>query len=212
MINMFVSLLIAFHALNCFAGEGAKFTAPEGWFKTVFAIKKDGIDVLFTGRRTNEDGTVSLLMVSHSPELRERNGVRDYIGAYLDSFWNRDPQMFMAQTLTNCEVGGRQVFHIEMPGSKLRPKRENMHTYILMTEAGIYTVVYATAGEVEFELEGFLKKCLPIAAKEASFAKELSEYWIIALPKAKAQLRAKHPESRPEQRQGTNRLPSANQP
>jgi hypothetical protein len=180
-------LLTTFCTLAPAADEGARLVRPDGWTESATTFNREGLKVLFMGRRADRTGQMSTLVVSHIAQLTSAKDVKDYLGGYLDSFAKRDPYLFLQANLEKLSVAGRCVVYVKVLGRNLHPRKEDFHTYIFMTEAGIYSVQFTTEGEDHLDVKGFLKESLTITAKEAAFDEDVARVYADALPELKAE-------------------------
>jgi hypothetical protein len=172
------------------SGPGALIIPPPGWEKETIQAPTKGIEVLFAAKRTEAQAGTRHLIVLHAPEMTARQGVRGTIGAYLDAFWKKDPQLFLAIKLQGLEIEGRNSFRLQLSGDDLNPPHAgNLHTYFFMTEAGLYQVTYTTEGKPDFDLQAFLKDSFQLRAKESNFAQDLIAEYIKEFPTIQAEER-----------------------
>jgi len=169
----------------CGAEEGATVTPPQGWTVSVVPTTPKGLELLFTGKRADRTGQMSTLVVSHSLKEIGRQDARDYLGDYLDTFAKRDPYLFLQASLEKLHLGGRCAVYIKVLGRNLHPRKEDSHTYVFMTEAGIFNVQFTAEGDDQFNIEDFMKESFSLSAKEAEFAGELADVFVETLPKIK---------------------------
>ena len=186
--SAFIALLLTtFCTLAPAADEGPRLVRPDGWTESATTFNREGLKVLFMGTRADRTGHMSTLVVSHVAQLTSAKDVRDYLGGYLDSFAKRDPYLFLEANLEKLSLAGRCVVYVKVLGRNLHPRKEDSHTYIFMTEAGIYSVQFTTEGEDHLDIQGFLKESLTISAREAAFAEDVARVYADALPKIKAE-------------------------
>lgn len=205
-------LVVACVILGCSRDSPVDFSPPHGWNATPPRAQVAGLIPLFVGQREEKDGTVSTMSVAHAPTAKHRNGARDLIGAYLDSFWRVDTNLFIGQELQVLRLSGHTVLYDRAPSIGSHPEMGSTHTYFLMTEDGVYTVIYRTLSERPFDITQFLQTSLHIKCNDAAFADETAQYWIAALTKVRADLLTNAPQSQTDQAAPPNRRPVAPEP
>jgi hypothetical protein len=179
-------LFIACLMFGCSRQLPVDFTPPTGWSPMSPNVQVAGLTPLFVGRREEGDGTVSTMSVAHAPSAKQRIGARDLIGAYLDSFWRVDTNLFMEQKLEALKLSGHTVLYDRAPSVKSAPSMGSTHTYFFMTEDGVYAVVYRTLSDRRFDISQLLENSLRLKCKDAAFAHELAQYWIDALARVQS--------------------------
>ena len=192
-------LFLACLILGCSRQLPVDFTPPTGWSRTSPNVQVAGLTPLFVGQREESDGTVSTMSVAHAPTAKQRNGARDLIGACLDSFWRVDTNLFNGQKLEALRLSGHTVLYDRAPSVESAPSMGSTHTYFLMTEDGVYAVVYRTLSDRRFDVSQLLENSLRIRCKDAAFADELAQYWIDALARVQSGVRTNAPHSQIEQ-------------
>jgi hypothetical protein len=179
---LFISLVV-----GCSPESAAKLIPPPGWTKEPPQIARKEIEVLFAGKRDEGTAKESHLVVLYAPDMKSKENARGTIGAFLDGFWKKDPNLFMAISVHAIEVDGRHPLYVRLSGASVRPPQPGLtQTYIFMTEIGLYHVSYSTQGEGDFRLDDFLKNSLLLRAKESGFAQDVIAEYIKNLPEVQA--------------------------
>jgi hypothetical protein len=168
------------------SGQTYNFTPPTGY--APFNLPKQPRGCLFSGQKTNSAGVWESLMVFHANEAKERSGARDLIGAYIDRFWKADRAAFMRQNLSTVEIASHTLLVQTIPPAPSGPKSSG-ETSFVMTEDGVFLVFRTARDESSFDIKGFLNSSLRITSKDATFSKELANYWIKALSDAQTKIR-----------------------
>lgn len=182
-------LLIACLITGCSRQPLVDFTPPSSWVPMPPNAKVAGLTAIFVGQREEGDGAVSTISVSLAPKVTKRSGARDVIGAYLDGFWRADTNVFMGQELEALKLAGHTVHYDRAPAARSAPALGSTHTYFVMTEGGVYTVVYRTLSDNPFDIGQLLEDSLRIEHKDASYADEMAQYWIEAMARVRSGLR-----------------------
>ena len=166
---------------GCGRQSSEDFTPPAGWTPLPPKVAAPGLTALFVGQLDEGDGFVSAISVACATTATQRNKARDFIGAYLDSFWRVDTNLFMGQKLEALRILGHTVLYDNAASSKSAPAMGTTHTYFIMTEAGVYVVTYRTLSQKSFNISQLLEKSLHIKSRDAPYAEEMARYWIDAL-------------------------------
>src|SRR5215471_7404565 len=84
---------IIFMVVGCSPDSPEKMIPPAGWTKEAIQAPAKGIEILFAGQPSEGSAGESHLMVLHAPGRTTKENARGTIGAFLDGFWKKDPNL-----------------------------------------------------------------------------------------------------------------------